>query len=63
MCRAKVSITCVVAGELVNLQAQVAGLVRDVGAENFLRLGERDVFVVAGFGFGRGCEDRFGQLG
>ncbi len=53
----------IIAARLVDHQAQVARLRGEIRADDLARLVERNVFVVAGFGFGRWREDGFGQFG
>ena len=52
----------VIASAFVKLDAQFAGLLGDVAADDFDGLVEADVFVVALFGFGGWGEDRLGEL-
>ncbi len=50
-------------GEGINLEAEFFGEFSDFFAGDFTGLFEGDIFVVTGFGFGRGGENWFGQLG
>ena len=57
------TLASVITSGLVNLQAQIPRLGRQFGANDFLRLLERNVFVMSGLGFGGRREDGFGQFG
>src|SRR6185369_17523253 len=55
--------TGVIARKVVDLQTRRANAFARPASGNFARLLERNVFVVGGFGFGRGGEDRLRQFG